>query len=454
MNKQQQFFQYLASKGKKTAYIDSCEELLTDLQNKLVQKAPTSATIDEFVRSRWSGYVSKDRDTYRILNDYSGFCEVEWPIFSDAFRQHISDTFEGEARKAMRTYKNSLVYIPKNTKIDDCFLGNLTNEEFIETFRTLQNLLYDIYDEIEHGSPFSWGWPDWNGLTSEGLNQNRVMMFLAALADNGHMDGDILVVDKKCFNLHSICKPMVKSKLILRRFVEKGFHIKYLEDKESSVFTVSYPGTPNLMTVLFAYFKNHQNTQNHIRVFSYRFVENPVEQSRGAFFMAKTDGEPEKLHKMYYWLYDEAVKHGYKPMDTENMGCFVYKKGSREWLLLGSGSSYHEDEFLHSVKYALAVKVRFHRVFETHPDKINSLRKKFPDTFGRPWTQCFRCKTNHEDCKNRVLFEKDGHDYYHCGTKHHLYFHDPDLDDLKLILELFKLENNISPSSDILNDVL
>jgi hypothetical protein len=172
-------------------------------------------------------------------------------------------------------------------------------------------------------------------------------------------------------------------------------------------------------------------------------VEDPATQTQETLFLAKTDGEPEQLHEIYYWLYNEAVKYGFSPMAHENMGCYVYKKGSQEWLLLGSGSSYHEDEFLHSVNYKLAAKVRFHHVFQTHPEKIESLKKKFPDSFGRPWTACFKCKAKFVDCKNRVTFEKNGKDYYHCGVKHHLYFHDPNLDDVKTILELYILENKI-----------
>ena len=168
-------------------------------------------------------------------------------------------------------------------------------------------------------------------------------------------------------------------------------------------------------------------------------------QNREPFFLAKTDGEPEQLREIYYWLYDEAEKHGFSPTGNENMGCYSFKKGSKEWLLLGNGSSYHEDEFLHSPNYALAAKVRYMRVFKSNPEKIENLRKRFPDLFGRPWTQCCRCKTKADECKTRIIFQKNGNDYHHCGSRSYLYFHDPELDDVKAILELYKLENNINP---------
>jgi len=181
-----------------------------------------------------------------------------------------------------------------------------------------------------------------------------------------------------------------------------------------------------------------------VNIFSYRFVEDDATQTREAFFLAKTDGEPKQLREVYYWLYDEAVKHRYAPAGHEYMGCLSYKKGSKEWLLLGSGSSYHEDEFLHSPNYAIAAKVRFWRVFQTNPTEIEVLMKRFPKSFGRPWTQCYRCKPTANECNRRVAFKKVSDDYYHCGHHHYLFFHDPNLDDVKLILELFKIENKIT----------
>jgi hypothetical protein len=256
------------------------------------------------------------------------------------------------------------------------------------------------------------------------------------------MEGDTLVVDKNQFNKYNVNKPIIKTKWLLNKLACKGFQIESLENKKSGFFTVSYPKTANVLTVLYSYLTNRSG-ENHFRFFSYRFVENPKDQTRDTFFLAYTDGLPAELREMHYWLYDEAVTFGYEPQGYEDMGCYVYKKGTKVWLLLGSGPSYHEDEFLHSVNYKIAAKCRLHRVFSRYPEKIKDLRRRFPDSFGRPWTQCYQCKTNSNDCKNRVTFKKGKQDYHHCGTNHHLYFHDPDINDLKTINELFKLENNI-----------
>ena len=447
MENTQAFLHYLAAKGKNQSYLDMSRELTDSLRGALGKEPPSSEAIDRFVRKRWSGYVSRDKDTYQILNEYADFCETETPLFANAFREHVRATFEGEARKAVRAYKKAIVPIPQDTTIDPSLLGGLTNDEFVKAFRSLQKLICAIYDDIECGSPFDWGWPDWRAMTADGLEQNRVMLVLAALADSGFREGDTLVVDQKRFSRHPVCKPIAKTKRMLEKFVTQGFRIENLNHKSAASFVGSYPGAPHLIFVFCAYFKNRSNAghKNHTRVFSYRFVESPAVQDHETFFLAKTDGEPEPLREIYYWLYSEAVKHGFSPQGHENMGCYVYQNDKKEWLLLGGGSSYHEDEFLHSPNYKLAAKVRFHHVFETHPEGIHYLRKRFPDSFGRPWTQCFRCKAGYDNCKNRVTFKKNGHDYHHCGTKHHLYFHDPALDDLKVILELYKSENKIAP---------
>ena len=437
------FLHSLVEKGKKPAYVEMGKELLDSLYAELGKEQPSPEGIDRFVRKRWSGYASRDRATYQILNEYANFCDSKTFGFTTAFREHVRITFEAEARKAMSAYKQALVPIPGDTKIDPHFLNELTNDAFVKGFRALQNLVYTIHDAIDTGSPFDWGWPDWKGITAEGLNQNRVMLVLAALAGSGQPDGDGLVVDKKRFGGYSVCKPMATTSKMLAGFGRTGLRITGLADKKANSFLLT-SDTPNLLRVFHAYFQPRPDgRQNHIKMLSYRFVEDPATQHREPLFLAKTDGEPERLREMYYWLYDEAVKHGFSPQGDENMGCYVYKKGKLEWLLLGSGSSYHEDEFLHSPDYLLAAKSRFYHVFQSHPERMQDLRKRFPDSFGRPWTQCFHCKAGYMTCKNRVLFKRDGGDYYHCGTKHHLYFHNPDLNDLKELLELYKIENKI-----------
>ena len=74
----------LAGKGKRRDYISASGELLKKFHAALGDKPPSSAAIDRFVRSMWSGYVSRDRAAYQILDDYADFCEAGYPLFTGA----------------------------------------------------------------------------------------------------------------------------------------------------------------------------------------------------------------------------------------------------------------------------------------------------------------------------------------------------------------------------------
>jgi hypothetical protein len=345
--------------------------------------------------------VSKDRATHQILSDYADFNEADDPEFKRAFREHVRKTFEGDARKAMKKYKAAIVLIPDDTKIDPSLLNGLTEAEFIQAFKALQKFIWGIYDAIGKGAPFEWGWPDWKGITSEGINHNRVMETLHSLAD-------------------ATVKPPPKMKQITDKIDAMGLY-----------------DIPNVKPVLRAYFSKGNDA---FRLLSYRFVEDPTAQSRETYFLAKTDGEPENRRTIYYWLYDEALKHGFTPKGRDHMGCYLYEKGRRSWLLLGGGHSYHEDAFLHTPPYAMAAKVNYYRVFAEYPEKMTAIMKRFPSSFGRPWTQCYNCRADSRNCQYRVNFPLVRKYYYHCGRHHSLFFHDPGFEDVKAILELYMLE--------------
>jgi hypothetical protein len=125
------------------------------------------------------------------------------------------------------------------------------------------------------------------------------------------------------------------------------------------------------------------------------------------------------------------------------MYCYLYKKGTKEWLTRRFGSSYHESEFLHSINYSIAAKFGFPKTYYTHPEKIEWLTRRFPEAFTAPWGGCHRCKEIPEDCKHRVVFDQNNPT--HRCIKGYLYFHDPAFIDVKEILELYKIENKIKP---------
>jgi len=453
MKNAQEFGEYLATKRKGYNYIKERVNFIEWFQGDLQGAAPTVALIDTFVRNRWCGYVSKDKHTFQVLSDYADFCGLTDPTFLEIFRAFARATFEGEARKAMKAYKAAMVFISPDTKINPLFLNGLSNDEFVRAFRALQDFMYAVYDAIEHGTPFDWGWPDWRELTWYGLIHNRVVMVLNALVACGHVENDALIVDKRRFAEHAqqradeqiICKPPEKTKLLLEGLHKMGLHIQGLDDKNTPTFTVTFPTHPHVIPVLCAYFKQAQTT-HHIRYFSYRFIEDPAAQSHETFFLAKTDGEPAHIRDIYYWHYDQAVLHGFTPTGDEKLYCYLYKKGTKEWFLLGKGSSYHEEEFLHSVDYELSAKFAFPKTYHTHPDKIAWLKERFPSSFNTRWGGCHRCKAKKgtmETCKHRVIIHPDN-PHYRC-IKGYLYFHNPTFDDIKTMLEIFKLENNIKP---------
>jgi len=446
MKSAQEFMQYLTDKKKSHKHIEERGNLIKEFHIALNCEPSTAEAMDAFVRKRWSGYVSRDKNTFQILSDYADFCEQT----ANVFNEFVCNTFEGEARKAMKTYKDSMVFIPSNTKIDPTHLNGLTNDEFVNAFLFLQEFLYAVYDAIEHGSPFEWGWPNWSNLTWYGIIHNRVIMVLNALVECGDIENNALVVDKYRFIEHSkkrvdeqiICRPHQKTRLLLEGLTRMGLHIEGLDDTGIPHFIVSFPNDPNVITVICSYFKERNDKiTNHIRYFSYRFVEDSASQTHEPLFLAMTDGEPEHLREIYYWLYDKAVRYGFEPTGREKMHCYLYKKGTKEWLLLGKGSSYHESEFLHSINYSIAAKFGFQKTYYTHPEKIEWLKRRFPTAFTSPWGGCHKCKAIPEDCKHRVIFD---HTNYAC-IKGYFYFHDPTFDDVKEILELYKIENKIKP---------
>ena len=454
MRNVQEFKHYLAEKKKKRNHIEECVGFVEWFFASLKDESPTLESLSAFIEDRWCGYVSKDKNVFQFLSEYADFCQLTDSSFYNTFREYIHKTFEGEARKAMKFYKDSMVLIPSNTKINPIHLNGLTNDEFVNAFKALQEFLYAVYDAIEHGLPFEWGWPDWNDLTWYGIIHNRVVMVLNALVECGHAENNILIVDRHRFAEHVkkrsdeqiVCKPPEKTKLLLEGLIKMGLHIEGLNDTNVPFFSVSFPDNSNVIIVLCSYFKE-RNTEitNHIRYFSYRFMQDPDAQSRETFFLAKTDGEPKHLREIYYWLYDEAVKYGFCPTGIEKMYCYLYKKGSKEWLLLGKGSSYHEEEFLHSANHTISAKFSFPKIYYTHPEKIEWLKKQFPASFATRWGGCHRCKEKKgklEECNHRVIINQ-GNSHYTC-IRGYFYFHDPTFDDVKAFLEIYKLENNIN----------
>jgi len=455
MKNAEDYIQYLAARRKKQKYIDERIGFISSYYDELNDELPTAKSIDTFIRNRWSGYVSRDKNRFAMLNEYAIACEQFDPAFANAFHEYIHETFEGEARKTMRAYKTGMVFIPDETIINPVHLGNLSNAEFVSTFKALQEFLYAVYDEIECGSPFDWGFPTWSDLTWLGLVQNRVVILFNAMVACGHEKNGVLYVDKQRFADHAkqrineqlLCHPIEKTALLINKLNIMGMQVNGYNEPEIPVFAVSFTDIPHAVTVLCEYFKDkNPNNANHVRYFSYRFVQDPATQSHETFFLAMTDGEPPHLREIYYWLYDEAVKCDFQPTGEDKMYCYLYKKGSKEWLLVGKGSSYHEEEFLHSTPYDLSVKVAFPKVYAAHPEQFEWLKIHIPESFATRWGGCYKCKEKKgtlENCKNRVIIEPDKRMWCIRG---YFYYHNPTFEDIKKFVAMYKIEQKLKPT--------
>ena len=158
---------------------------------------------------------------------------------------------------------------------------------------------------------------------------------------------------------------------------------------------------------------------HHKHIFSYRFVEKYPSQIHDTdmLLFAIMDSAPEELRKIYHYLHEEALKHGYKiePWNPVAFGAINYRNftenwGSKMWLAVRCGTSW-EDFFYKQSMGKWTIKTVFKRIVKKYPDKADTFAKKFPGLF------------------NLV----DGS----------FAIQNPTLEDVKTVLELYKLENNI-----------
>jgi len=448
MENKKEFLEHLAQKKKKQDYINKCTSLLEALCPTLKGEPTSSGTIGTFVRGLYNhGYISINdiNNANQFLSDYADFCENNFITITEAIRDYFYQTFKEQAQNAVRGFKKAIILIPEDVKIAPKHLGPLIQDEFIEAFRALQEVIISIYDDIER-EPFEWGYPDHKTKITIASNQNRVMEVLYALAKSGHLESNLLIVNKKAFNGNRCIKQMKKPKSMLEGLMNMGFNFENLDDKKSDFFEVSHLDNPHITPVLHAYFSRQSHkcyngckncsenctqyyNSNHVHTFSYRYVEDPLSQTHDTDILVLMDKLPEEQRNIHYWLCDEAVKHGFF-FHGVNYGKISFKKspkkGSKEWLIMDSGSN--------------RIQANFNRVFHAHRDKADGLVKRFPDAFTREERECRECIG--ETCHAAVNIELDGKKHHSC-TYRPYYFNNPTLDDVKAILELYKLENNL-----------
>ncbi|MCL2406804.1 MAG: hypothetical protein FWC95_02630 [Defluviitaleaceae bacterium] len=442
----QSFLDFLLEKKARKAVIENCETLVEKLHLAHKYGTPSAAAIGEFIMDIEKSGVKGNgigtgggalKTAYDFLDAYTEYNGITTPI-NEAYREHIAYAFEEPAKAAVGCQKKSIVFIPEDVIIDPYFLDGFTNEEFVDTFRSFQHFIYSIYEEIENTSPLDWGWLCAGDIGAWGVSHNGVLDVLWSLLDNGQIDNNALVVEKEkfwlCHDVKSKVKPMIEG------FSDMGLLIEGFDDKKSKTFTVSCPDTPRLFAFLKAYLKEQQREccKCHMHevypckekclqrvvchqrnILSHRFFEKhpPEMHDTGTLMLAITDSAPPELAEILRYLHDEATRHGFKiqPWTVAHNGAinhwhYTDNWHMKTWLRVGSGT-YWGDYFYKmqtgrwSVTPYQPAKPIFKNIFKKHPEKAEELMERFPDLSN---------------------------------------IQNPTLEDVKFLLELYRLENNIT----------
>jgi len=348
---------------------------------------------------------------------------------------HLAEGIRQSAEKR----RGRIFLIPDDCKIDKQYLGELSNSEFIAAFRTLQQLLINVYEDVET-NPLEWGYGAPNNISDPDAGPyDRILWFFSAIGSNSVISGDELLIEKLGFK-RAFNK---KVPAIIDRMKNLGLIIEGYKSK-AETFIVTFPDHPDALKT-WHYFAKAQTPGIGwgCAIFtnlSHRRVEDPTEQNHPPLFLAKMDISSKEAQEIQYWLYDEAPKYGYTLAGIEQY-CFNYKKGSKNFILVG-------EDINKSLRNKAYARVMFRNIFESHPEKVSSLAKKIPGVFGK--STCGRCGWGGSDpkagdnhkCRFKIPYNFEG-EYYESCSYHSFYFHDINLDIFKEIFELFLLEKKI-----------
>ena len=454
------FLEYLKEKKKNLHYTNTCKWFYDQFTEISAQAPDSSEQIYNFLERVSFHSTGIRKNSHMFVTDYIAFIENEQPQTADELRIEYERTLLHYALAAVQASKQRIVPIPKDTKINPEVLCGLTNDDFVTAFETLQEFVTACYDDILHNHE-AWSYfpknKGYNFSTNIGLEEMHLWGTLFKFSRHGRIgDNNVLIVDRSAFAVNK------ETTQLFDGFTNMGLVIDGF-DKHSKEFYVTYPDNPNVLTILCnAYFTSKGCTKcgedcfndgncywglwdpTTRNIFSYRFVEDPAAQQYDYPFLAMTDGEPEQIREIQYWLYAQAKKYGFRN-ECVSLGCIVYMKGSpmstspKIFPLVGMLKCNRGG-------YTFAAKTKFQRVFETHPKKIVALAKRFPSAFGNPAYNCpTRCGSSPDKmCKNNYTYEMGGIIYRTCRHSN-FEFPNPTLDDVKLIFELWQLENKVKP---------
>ena len=411
------FFVYLAEQGRKQSNIAQSSVYLEKLMFKFDGDQPTAEIINEFmenIKKTGSGTgLGTVKMAYQAISDFAAFCADTGEFdFVYAYEEHIRQAFEEPVRNKMNEWKNQIAYIPDNTKINQKYLdkAGLTNDEFVQAFRGFQEMMYKIYEAIEHSSPFAWGWADWRGLTVGGIKYNRVILAFEAMAKYHDVENGVLVVNKKNFygyDFHKTGEGYSKEKtdLLVKGMMTAGLHIEGIEDKESDVIKVSTPNNANVVRIIHAVGRDTgANTD-------YRKVQNPATlppptDFRGIFNKHFLEYDGTEINKAYYYNGVEIA-----------------------WLRWDK------------TEKKLAIKLKNILLSDEHKQEITIMPNKIKQKFKlRPRKPC-PCGNCYKDDRNEKVFEYtyEGISYETC-EKRWFYFTNPDLGLIPIYIRLLEME--------------
>jgi len=436
MFKTEEYISFLSKKHKNQKTINERTEFIKQMEQFFTENSleGTSENIGKFFQTKaWSAVLHGK--LFACLEEYVLFIKTECSdpeviTFSEVISDFMQSVYLQSALRYAENRRKNILLIPDGVKINPLYLDELDNEQFITTFRALQQLIINTYTDILSG-PFDWGYPDF--YITEGY-YNRVNDILFAFVNYGDCKNGVLTVDaKKFFTDTSVKRHKNIDKMVVgfRRmnFLIEGF------DRRAAMFTVSYPENPHIIAVLRTYFMTMRNLNLQFWMldrersgFSYRFVEDPATQEFGTIFHAVLDYEPVELLEIQRWLYAEAAKYGFAidPKEWGEKGMILYKKGSKRFLLVGSRDG------------VVVSKVILREVFNSHKEKMEQFASRFPEAFASNCRFCGKDKP----CIMRISYELFGEKRNNCAYES-FWISGLKLEDVKELLELYKVENKI-----------
>ena len=348
--------------------------------------------------------------------------------------------YEAIARANIAGARRYIVPVPDGVQIAPELLGDMSNQQFVEALRMLQELVIRMYIDMER-APFEWGFPDFQK-NKEYTDYGRAYGVLVNLVRNGVCRDGVLTVDAQVY-LKTI-KKHKKIDLMFAGFERLGISLEKF-DKNSQYFAVTYPSNPRVITVFDTYVKSFRSDFApgpycwemgvYIDSLSYRFVEVP--QKYPASFLAVMDATTDAVREVQYWLYDEAAKYGYtmNPSAAMRQGCIWYKKGSKNFLAVGETRV----DGIESELGTVSAKITFRKAFERAPEKADALAARFPEVFK---SNCQGHTPYDQFCQWRIPYKINGEPHWNC-TYRSFVFRNLTLDDVKLLLEFYLIEHNI-----------